>query len=84
VRKAIIREKAFQDDRFESGIPNERSSRYREGVREAVAVCLTRFSQTVTKLAASPIAHLQGQHRQLSRPKTTHRVPRPASVSQFH
>ena len=37
---AIIREKAFQDDRFESGIPNERSTRYREGVREAVASLL--------------------------------------------
>ena len=34
---AVIREKAFQDDRFESDIPNERSDRYREGVREAVA-----------------------------------------------
>jgi hypothetical protein len=37
---AIIREKAFQDDRFENGIPNERSTRYREGVREAVASLL--------------------------------------------
>ena len=40
---AIIREKAFQDDRFESGIPNERSTRYREGVREAVASLLDPF-----------------------------------------
>ena len=40
---AIIREKAFQDDRFEHGIPNERSSRYRKGVREAVASLLDPF-----------------------------------------
>ena len=40
---AIIREKAFQDDRFEHGLPNERSSRYREGVREAVASLLDPF-----------------------------------------
>ena len=40
---AIIREKAFQDDRFASGIPNERSTRYREGVREAVASLLDPF-----------------------------------------
>ena len=39
----IIREKAFQDDRFESCIPNERSTRYREGVREAVASLLDPF-----------------------------------------
>ena len=40
---AVIREKAFQDDRFESDIPNERSDRYREGVREAVASLLDPF-----------------------------------------
>ena len=40
---AIIRERAFQDDRFESGIPNERATRYREGVREAVASLLDPF-----------------------------------------
>ena len=40
---AIIREKAFQDDRFESGVPNERSNRYREGVKEAVASLLDPF-----------------------------------------
>ena len=40
---AIIREKAFQDDRFEGDVPNERSTRYREGVREAVASLLDPF-----------------------------------------
>ena len=40
---AIIREKAFQDDRFEGGVPNERSTRYREGVKEAVASLLDPF-----------------------------------------
>ncbi len=40
---AIIREKAFQDDRFASHVPSERSSRYREGVREAVASLLDPF-----------------------------------------
>ena len=40
---AIIRERAFQDDHFESGIPNERATRYREGVREAVASLLDPF-----------------------------------------
>lgn len=39
---AIIREKAFQADRFQGDYekPNERSARYREGVREAVASLL--------------------------------------------
>jgi hypothetical protein len=39
---AILREKAFQADRFEVNHeqPNERSARYREGVREAVASLL--------------------------------------------
>lgn len=53
---AIIREKAFQDDRFESGIPNERSSRYRDGVREAVASLLDPFqpdSDEASRLANS-------------------------------
>lgn len=40
---AVIREKAFQDDRFESGVPNERSTRYRDGVKEAVASLLDPF-----------------------------------------
>jgi len=42
---AIIREKAFQDDRFKAGSdePKERSNRYREGVREAVASLLDPF-----------------------------------------
>jgi len=40
---AIIREKAFQDDRFEGDVLNERSTRYREGVREAVASLLDPF-----------------------------------------
>jgi hypothetical protein len=42
---AIIREKAFQADRFQSHYeePKERSSRYREGVREAVASLLDPF-----------------------------------------
>ena len=40
---AILREKAFQDDRFEDDVPNERSTRYREGVREAVASLLDPF-----------------------------------------
>jgi len=42
---AIIREKAFRDDRFKAGSdePKERSNRYREGVREAVASLLDPF-----------------------------------------
>ena len=42
---AILREKAFQADRFQSHYnqPNERSRRYREGVREAVASLLDPF-----------------------------------------
>jgi len=42
---AILREKAFQADRFQSNYiqPNERSTRYREGVREAVASLLDPF-----------------------------------------
>jgi hypothetical protein len=40
---AILREKAFQDDRFEGDVPNDRSTRYREGVREAVASLLDPF-----------------------------------------
>lgn len=42
---AIIREKAFQADRFQAHYeePKERSTRYREGVREAVASLLDPF-----------------------------------------
>ncbi len=42
---AILREKAFQTDRFQvnDDEPNERSARYREGVREAVASLLDPF-----------------------------------------
>jgi hypothetical protein len=42
---AIIREKAFQADRFQRNFdePNERSMRYRQGVREAVASLLDPF-----------------------------------------
>lgn len=42
---AILREKAFQSDRFQvvEDEPNERSARYREGVREAVASLLDPF-----------------------------------------
>lgn len=42
---AILREKAFQTDKFQvdDDGPNERSARYREGVREAVASLLDPF-----------------------------------------
>jgi hypothetical protein len=42
---AILREKAFQADRFQAKYdePNDRSTRYREGVREAVASLLDPF-----------------------------------------
>jgi hypothetical protein len=40
---AILREKAFQDNRFEGSVPNDRSARYREGIREAVASLLDPF-----------------------------------------
>jgi len=42
---AIIREKAFQADRFKGNYNelNERSTRYRDGVREAVASLLDAF-----------------------------------------
>jgi len=42
---AILREKAFQADRFQGHYdePNERSTRYRDGVREAVASLLDPF-----------------------------------------
>src|SRR5215207_5135072 len=40
---AVIREKAFQADRFEDHVPSDRSARYTEGVREAVASLLDPF-----------------------------------------
>jgi hypothetical protein len=42
---AILREKAFQADRFQDKYdePNDRSTRYRDGVREAVASLLDPF-----------------------------------------
>jgi len=42
---AVLREKAFQADRFQGSYvePNDRSTRYREGVREAVASLLDPF-----------------------------------------
>lgn len=52
---AIIREKAFQDDRFDRDIPNERSNRYRDGVREAVASLLDPFQPDSDE--ASRLAH---------------------------
>jgi hypothetical protein len=52
---AIIREKAFQDDRFESDVPSERSNRYRQGVREAVASLLDPFQPDNDE--ASRLAH---------------------------
>ena len=52
---AVLREKAFQDDRFDCDIPNERSTRYREGVREAVASLLDPFQPDDDE--ASRLAH---------------------------
>lgn len=52
---AILREKAFQADRFEENVPRERSTRYREGVREAVASLLDPFQPDNDE--ASRLAH---------------------------
>ena len=54
---AILREKAFQADRFKDDYdePNERSTRYREGVREAVASLLDPFQPDHDE--ASRLAH---------------------------
>ena len=54
---AIVREKAFQLDRFQGEYdePNERSTRYREGVREAVASLLDPFQPDDDE--ASRLAH---------------------------
>ena len=55
---AIVREKAFQDDRFDRDIPNERSTRYRDGdLLEAVASLLDPFqpdSDEASRLANRP------------------------------
>ena len=40
---AILREEAFQADRFQDEVPSDRSARYRDGVREAVAGLLDPF-----------------------------------------
>jgi hypothetical protein len=59
---AIIREKAFQDDRFDRDIPNERSNRFRDGVREAVASLLDPFqpdSDEASRLANGTPARTQ-------------------------
>ena len=52
---AVLREKAFQADRFRDDVPSERSSRYREGVREAVASLLDPFQPDNDE--ASRLAH---------------------------
>ena len=52
---AVLREKAFQADRFENDVPSERSTRYREGVREAVASLLDPFQPDNDE--ASRLAH---------------------------
>jgi hypothetical protein len=54
---AILREKAFQADRFQVHLDesNERSARYREGVREAVASLLDPFQPDNDE--ASRLAH---------------------------
>jgi hypothetical protein len=59
---AIIRERAFQADRFQtsSNEPKERSDRYREGVREAVASLLDPFqpdNDEASRLANPAPAH---------------------------
>jgi hypothetical protein len=40
---AVIREQAFQADRFDRDVPSERATRYRDGVREAVSSLLDPF-----------------------------------------
>lgn len=54
---AVLREKAFQADRFQENHnePNERAARYREGVREAVASLLDPFQPDNDE--ASRLAH---------------------------
>jgi len=52
---AVIREKAFQADRFQKDLGGERSTRYRTGVREAVASLLDPFQPDSDE--ASRLAH---------------------------
>jgi hypothetical protein len=52
---AVLREKAFQADRFKDDVPHDRSSRYRDGVREAVASLLDPFQPDNDE--ASRLAH---------------------------
>jgi hypothetical protein len=52
---AVLRERAFQADRFEDDVPSDRSTRYREGVREAVASLLDPFQPDDDE--ASRLAH---------------------------
>jgi hypothetical protein len=52
---AVLREKAFQADRFKNDVPRDRSSRYRDGVREAVASLLDPFQPDNDE--ASRLAH---------------------------
>ena len=52
---AIIREKAFQAERFDDEISSDRSERYRNGVREAVASLLDPFQPDNDE--ASRLAH---------------------------
>ena len=52
---AVLREKAFQADRFLEAVPRDRSSRYQDGVREAVASLLDPFQPDNDE--ASRLAH---------------------------
>jgi hypothetical protein len=65
---AILREKAFQDDRFERDVPGERSTRYRTGVREAVASLLDPFQPDNDE--ASRLANGVAEHAATERPDT--------------
>ena len=60
---AILREEAFQADRFDRNVPGERATRYRDGVREAVASLLDPFqpdNDEASRLAnPSPSKRLQ-------------------------
>jgi hypothetical protein len=65
---AILREKAFQADRFPADHDdrNERSVRYREGVREAVASLLDPFqpdSDEASRLANPEPVHTGTSHQ---------------------
>ena len=68
---AILREKAFQADRFHGDYeePNERSTRYREGVREAVASLLDPFqpdNDEASRLANPASAQARPSDHELS------------------